>query len=73
MHRFVANVLLTVLLLTALEPSAGPPGSDTGPADTHQKFMAALAKAALAQVGTCTCLHTVCHVLLFAVASRKVP
>lgn len=27
----------------------GPPGSVTGPADTHQKFMAALAKAALAQ------------------------
>lgn len=28
----------------------GPPGSVTGAADTHQKFMAALAKAALAQV-----------------------
>ena len=30
--------------------NAGPPGSLTSPADTHQKFMAALAKAALAQV-----------------------
>ncbi|KAA6426651.1 MAG: hypothetical protein FRX49_03761 [Trebouxia sp. A1-2] len=29
--------------------STGPPGAVTSPADTHQKFMAALAKAALAQ------------------------
>ncbi|KAL3142009.1 hypothetical protein ABBQ32_004649 [Trebouxia sp. C0010 RCD-2024] len=29
--------------------SSGPPGNATAPADTHQKFMAALAKAALAQ------------------------
>ena len=28
----------------------GPPGSHNSPASTHQKFMAALAKAALAQV-----------------------
>ena len=40
-------------------PSAGPPGSQTGPADTHQKFMAALAKAALSQVHkACRNLHT---------------
>ena len=41
---------------------AGPPGSANSPADTHQKFMAALAKAALAQVwlaGRCCVLVVV--------------
>ena len=59
-------------VIDAFEPSAGPPGSATGPADTHQKFMAALAKAALAQVDFYTHLHTVCHVGHFALTSRKV-
>ena len=69
-HWGVTNIILTALLLTALEPSVGPPGSASGPADTHQKFMAALAKAALAQVATCACLHTVCQVVHFALGSK---
>lgn len=48
---------LSVTLVCAL--AAGPPGNATAPADTHQKFMAALAKAALAQVHPCT-THTHC-------------
>lgn len=73
LHWLLVNILFSwVRQVTALEPFTGPPGSAAGPADTHQKFMAALAKAALAQVHSCTCLHTHCHTLQFAPTSKTI-